>query len=248
MSTLWYTHEGFVLFLDELKIQLNKPSIKLLAWLSGVLLEKTRAHLSRLAEKLADDSTTDRARQQRIRRFLSNRHIYPRLFVPALVSMIHPLFSAVDVLELVIDRAEWVRRGVPVNVLDVGFSCQGRVLALFWTVENRLCAWQQVLIPVIDALRTASWAHGKTIHVLADREFASPKLSQWLWETYRIGSTLRLKRSEYVQNDNCCQSIRKHFNTLCPGHSRLLRQCPVTKESEFVMNVALWWKKEYDEP
>lgn len=103
MSTLWYTHEGFVLFLNELKIQLNKPSIKLLAWLMVALLERTRAHLSRLAEKLADDTTTDRARQQHIRRFLSNRHIYP-----APVSMIRPLFSAVDVLELVIDRTEWI--------------------------------------------------------------------------------------------------------------------------------------------
>ena len=253
MPTLCYTHEGFVLFLNELKIQLNKPATKLLAWLMVALLEKTRAHLFRLAEKLPDDTTTDRARQQRIRRFLSNRFICPRLFVPAMVSMVRPLVSVADVLELVIDRTEWMRRGIPVNVLDVGLSYQGRALPLFWTAENRrgnssICAWQQALAPVIDALRAAAWTQGKTIHVVADREFASPKLSQWLWETYRIGSTLRVKRNEYVQSDDISQTVRAHFDHLRPGHCRFLRQCTVTKDSGFVMNVALWWKKGYDEP
>ena len=197
MPTFCYTHEGFVLFLNELRVQLNKPAIKLLAWLMVALLEKTRAHLFRLAEKLPDDATTDKARQQRIRRFLSNRLIFPRLFVPAIVSTIRPLVEADDVLELVIDRTEWMRRGIAVNVLDVGLSYQGRALPLHWTAclcngrqaENRrgcssIDAWKQVLAPVIDALRAATWTQGKTIHVNADREFASPKLSQWLWETY----------------------------------------------------------------
>ena len=45
MPTFCYTHEGFVLFLNELKVQLNKSAIKLLAWLMVALLKKTRAHL-----------------------------------------------------------------------------------------------------------------------------------------------------------------------------------------------------------
>ena len=72
MSTLDYTHQGLILFLKELKIKLNKPARALLAWLMVALLEKTRAHLFRLAEKLPDDDASDKARQQRIRRFLSN--------------------------------------------------------------------------------------------------------------------------------------------------------------------------------
>ena len=76
-------------------------------------------------------------------------------------------------------------------------------LPLFWIVTNRrgssgFEAWKQVLSPTIEALRATPWTQGKHLHVNADREFASLKLSQWLIETYRVGSTLRLKRSEYI--------------------------------------------------
>jgi hypothetical protein len=81
------------------------------------LLEKTA--LFRLAEKLPDDDTTDMARRQKIRRFISNNRIFPYLFLHALVILIHPLFRDASVLELVIDRTEWVKRGIPINVLDV---------------------------------------------------------------------------------------------------------------------------------
>ena len=66
MEILSYTHEGLVMFLKELGIQLTKPAINLLAWLMLALLEKTVAHLSRLAEKLPDDDTKDMARRQKI--------------------------------------------------------------------------------------------------------------------------------------------------------------------------------------
>jgi len=97
-----------------------------MAWIMLALLEKTA--LFRLAEKLPDDDTTDMARRQKIRRFISN--------------------SSSD-------------------------SCY-RGFALYWTM-------------------------GKQIHVLADREFSFPKLAEWLWVTFRVGSTLRLKRIPQTQ-------------------------------------------------
>ena len=62
MSVLSYTYESLQLLFEELGLALSKPISRLLAWL---LLEKTRAHLFRLAEKLPDDETTDMARRRR---------------------------------------------------------------------------------------------------------------------------------------------------------------------------------------
>ncbi len=66
MQVISYTHEALVMLLRELGIQLTKPTMHLLAWLMIALLEKTRAHLFRLAEKLPDDDTKDMARRQKI--------------------------------------------------------------------------------------------------------------------------------------------------------------------------------------
>lgn len=97
MQAICYTHEGLVLLLKELGVRLTKPTLRVLAWLMLALLEKTVAHLVRLADKLPDDDTTDMARRQRVRRFLSNRLISPSLFVHAFVTLICPLVSDFDV-------------------------------------------------------------------------------------------------------------------------------------------------------
>ena len=91
MSVLSYTAESLQSLFEEIGLALSKPIARLLAWLMIALLEKTRAHLFRLAEKLPDDETTDMARRQRIRRFLSNSHINVTLFIPALLRLLRPL-------------------------------------------------------------------------------------------------------------------------------------------------------------
>jgi len=113
MSPISYTHAGFLLLFEELHLGLSKPLARLLAWVMVALLEKTRAHLFRLAEKLPEDDTQDRARQQRLRRFLSNPRLSPARFVEPLVQMLAPLIRSLGVLVLSIDRTEWKRRRVP---------------------------------------------------------------------------------------------------------------------------------------
>ena len=105
-----------------------------------------------------------------------------------------------------------------------------------------------VLTPVIETLRSASWTQGKQIHVVADREFASPKLSEWLWTTFRVGSTVRMKRSEYINSEFEIAKVSEYLKHLHPGNRRFLRGCTVTKTSYFVMNVAVCWDKAYEEP
>ena len=241
------------MFLRELGVKLTKPTISLLAWIMLALLEKTAAHLFRLAEKLPDDDTTDMARRQKIRRFMSNPRISPYLFLHAIVILIRPLFQDASTLELVLDRTEWRRRGTPVNVLDVALSYKGRSIPLFWMVSNRcgsssLKDWKAVLTPVIEALRAASWTQGKQIHVTADREFASPKLSEWLWVTFHVGSTIRMKRSEYINSEAETAKVSEYLQQLHPGNRHFLRGCTITQTNNFVMNVAVCWDKAYEEP
>ena len=253
MQMISYTHEALIMLIKELGIQLNKPTMHLLAWMMLALLEKTRAHLFRLAEKLPDDDTKDMARRQKVRRFLSNPCIFPYLFLHALVALVRPLFQYASTLELVMDRTEWIRRGIPVNILDVALHYKGRAIPLFWMVLNRrgnssFENWKTVLTPVIEALRSASWTQGKQIHVAADREFASPKLSEWLWETFRVGSTVRMKRSEYLNSEVEIAKVSEYLKHLHPGNRRFLRGCTITQSNDFVMNVALYWDKAYEEP
>jgi len=122
MSPISYTHAGFLLFFEDLQLGLSKPLARLLAWGMVALLEKTRAHLFRLAEKLPEDDTQARARQQRLRRFLSNPRLSPARFVEPLVHVLAPLMRGLGVLVLSIDRTEWVRRGVAVQVLSVALG------------------------------------------------------------------------------------------------------------------------------
>ena len=103
MPVLSYTYESLQLLFEELGLALSKPISRLLAWLMIALLEETRAHLFRLAEKLPDDETTDMARRQRIRRFLSNSRIDVTTFTLALW---RPLLLGVDEVMLSMDRTE----------------------------------------------------------------------------------------------------------------------------------------------
>ena len=253
MQAISYTHAGLLLLVGELEITLSKPLRNMLAWLMVALVEKTAAPLVRLTEKLPDDETQDMARRQRVRRFLSNPRIFPLLFVRPLVQLSRPLLEGEPILVLILDRTEWIRRGKPVRILTVALGYEGRALPLFWKVDTQkgntsLEEGQAVLTPVLEALRAACWTQGKGIHLGADREYASPKLSEWVWKTFRGDSTLRLKRNLTLQNEEEQLKGAECIEQLRPGQKRFLRGYPVTQDNEFVMNVALSWKKGYEEP
>ena len=253
MPVLNYTCESLQLLFEELGLALSKPISRLLAWLMIALLEKTRAHLFRLAEKLPDDETTDMARRQRIRRFLSNCRLDVAIFTPALLRLLRPLLLGVPEVILSMDRTEWRRRGQVVNVLSIALVLDGITFPLYWIVLARpgatgLQQWQQVLTPALDALRCTCWLERRPLTIAADREFASPKLAEWLWDTYRVNSVLRLKRSEYINHGLNCQKVADWLGPLRCGQCRFLRDCRVTQSSHFRVNVALLWEKGYKEP
>ena len=86
----------------------------------------------------------------------------------------------------------------------MAISYKGRAIPVYWKVFDRkgnssFEDWKEVLTPVIEGLQQMDWLSGKTIHVVADREFASPKLAEWLKSSYGVGATLRMKASMYLK-------------------------------------------------
>ena len=87
------------------------------------------------------------------------------------------------------------------------------------------------------------------IHVVADREFASPKLAEWLKTSYEVDSTLRLKASMYLKGDGMPETkIAEMVKGMRKGDRTILYNQVVTRDSEFDMNVLLTWGTDYDEP
>lgn len=253
MQAISYTHAGLVLLLEELGLQLSKPLKRLLVGVMVALLEKTTAHPVRLAEKLPDDDTKDLSRRQRVRRVLSNPRLDPDRFVGILVQLRRPLLVGESVVVVILDRTEWIRRGIPLQILNVALWGEGRAVPLSWKVENRkgntgLAKGKVVLTPALEALRAADWTHGKRLLLVADREDASPTLCQWVWETFRVDSIVRMRRSEYLHYQDQGTRVSQAIAQLQPGQQRFLRRCKVTQHSAFVMNVALYWGTGYDEP
>jgi hypothetical protein len=79
---------------------------------------------------------------------------------------------------------------------------------LFWIVLYRkgnssFEHWKRVLTPVIEGLRQIEWLSGKPIIVVADWEFGSPRLAEWLKNAYDVEVTLRIKASMYAKSEKC---------------------------------------------
>lgn len=126
-----------------------------------------------------------------------------------------------------------------------------------WMVSGKrgnssLDQWKRILAPVIEALQQMEWLSGKLIHIVADREFASPKLAEWLKTTYRnVDATLRIKASMYLSSTDLPETetkVASLIQKMVKGDRFLLCDQILTRASTFPMNVLLTWKKEYDEP
>jgi len=239
---------------NVINLKLSKPLKRTLVELITCLLENNKAHLCKLGEELAINGPSKQACNQRIRRFLSNKRMKPEFFVRPLIYLMRPLLERLSEIVLSMDRTDWMKRGKWINILSVSVCFKGRALPLCWMVFGRrgnsaLTHWKQVLTPVILGLQSMDWLSGKPIHVAADREFASPKLAEWLMKTYDIHTTLRMKASMYLKDENKPEvKIASLIKKMKKGKRRVLRDQQITRDSSFKMNVLLTWNKKYDEP
>ena len=193
---------------------------------------------------------------QRIRRFLSNKRISPAITVLPLIRLMRPLLSNLPEIVLAMDRTVLGRNAkIYVNILTVAICYKGRTILMYWKVFDRkgnssFKDWKGVLTPVIKGLQQMEWLSGIPIHVVADREFASPKLAEWLKIDYGVGATLRMKASMYLKGvgDEISEvKIATLLAEMAKGSHRVLYDQIVTRKSKFAMNILLKWDKEYEE-
>ncbi len=259
MQTHNYLEESLLKLFIAINLNLSKPLRTTLSELIVCLLETNKAHISRLGETLSINGISAMACIQRIRRFLSNKRISPSIILVPLICLMRPILEKLPELTLIMDRTDWEKRCKYINILSVAASYKGRALPLFWIVTGRkgnssLDQWKRVLTPVIEALQKMEWLSGKHINVLGDREFASPKLAEWLKTTYKnVDATLRMKASMYLSSDSEDEKmpetkIASLIQKMTKGSRYILHNQILTRDSTFPMDVLLTWKKEYNEP
>jgi hypothetical protein len=255
-QTHTYLEATILNLFTALNIHLSKPIKNTLVELIVCLLENNKAHLSKLGEYLCDNQTKILTPIQRIRRFLSNPRISPSLTVRPLIYLMRPLLEKLPEIILIVDRTNWEKRQQHINILSVAVSYKGRALPLYWMVfgkkgNSSLEQWKQVLFPVIILLQQMSWLSDKTIHihVVADREFASPKLAEWLTNEFDVAVTLRIKANMYLIGEDTPEvKVASLIRKMTKGSRHVLYNQMLTRNSTFKMNVLLTWKEDYDEP
>jgi hypothetical protein len=240
------------LFLD-VHAGVSLPVRRMLALLTASLLDGTPAHLTALADALPDVETTTEVKAQRVRRFLSTPKLSPQRVLPVFIHLLRPLLQTLPELILSMDRTTWKKRQRHVNILMVSVYFEGRAIPLFWLVWDRggssaYAQWTAVLTPVMVELQKHAWCAEIPIIVVADREFASPRLTQWLKHTYHVESVLRLKRGTYLCDQDQSVQLAALLEHFPQGSTRQYRQVTVTKASEFLVNVTITWGMQYDEP
>jgi hypothetical protein len=240
------------LMLDA-NLGLSLPLRRMIARLTACLLEGTKLQVTALAEALPDLATGQAVKEHRIRRFLSNPRLSPRRLLPLFLDLLRPVLSRMPEIVLSLDRTAWDKRQCQMNILAVSVAMKGRAIPVFWIVWNQAGnssfeQWKAVLTPVITELHRRSWLQGIPLVVVADREFASPRLAEWLKTTYDVDSVLRLKRSEYLCDHDQTIQLQELLHYFPRGATRCYRQITVTKASTFLLNVTIAWGDPYDEP
>ena len=255
-QTYTYLEETILNLFIPIKMNLSKPIRTTLVELIVCLLENNKAHLSKLGEYLCDNHTDIMSSIQQVRRFLSNPRISPSLTVKPLIYLMRPLLEKLPEIILIVDRTNWEKRRQHINILSVAVSYKGRALPLYWMVfgkkgNSSLEQWKQVLFPVIIVLQQMSWLSDKTIHihVVADREFASPKLAEWLTNEFDVAVTLRIKANMYLIGEDTPEvKVALLIRKMTKGSRHVLYNQMLTRNSTFKMSVLLTWNEDYDEP
>lgn len=254
MQTYEYLEKSILKLFTVIKLDLSKPLKNTLVQLIVCLLENNKAHMSKMGEELSINGPSKISCIQRIRRFLSNERISPFIIVAPLIYLMRPLLTRLPEIILIMDRTEWKKRCKFINILSVAVGYKGRALPLFWIVFGRkgnssLKQWKRVLTPVVKGLKQMEWLSDKSFHLVADREFASPKLAEWLKNMFNIDSTLRIKSSMYLgDEDTGVTKVAALIQKMVKGSRYILYDQILTRDSNFKMNVLLTWNKEYDEP
>lgn len=252
METTHILITSLVMMMQQLQLPIEKRNLWTFAAMVALLLKGKRAHLYELGNALPGKGTAE-SRVHKLRRWLSNPHITPRLFLPVALKLVAPLISSRSPLPLIIDRTEWVRLGNHVNLLLCSIAFKGRSLPIYWLgLSTAGCSslsdQQALLAPVFTALSAHPQLAALRPVVVADREFCSPKLSRWLRQR-KASWCLRVKKSYRVSRTDIPSTPISVFLRHCqPDLPYFFEHITLTDSARLHCHLLLFWRPDCQEP
>lgn len=245
--------EIFRLFVG-VDMEVSDPILHHLTTLVTFLCEGTPAHLTRLSDAFPDDRTKPEAKEQVVRRFLSSNKITSEQTLDSRIALALPVLLRQKEIIITLDRTEWKKRRQKVQILSASAAMYGRAVPLYWKTANRkgntsFATWQEVLAPLLEAFTRFDDLRGYRIIVVADREFASPRLVHWLKDTFGVFAVVRCKRSQYIQEEDApSEQLSDVLKRLRRGETLFFPSVLLTKAATAPVAVCITWRNDCDEP
>lgn len=234
-------------------VSLDPRNLWTLSALIALLLKGTRLHLYELARALPGKGTEE-SRAQKLRRWLSNPHITPALFVPLWIRLVAPFVAQTGKVTLIFDRTDWKKRGVHLNILLCSIGFFGRSFPVNWTLLPKggcscLKEQQDVLRPVLEAVQAHPQLAELPRTAIADREFGSPLLAEWLRHEWSCHYGLRVKQSVIIRRPDIPPiPVRKIFAHCEQGQYYFFKDVEITDTHRWRANLFVYWRADCDEP
>ncbi len=241
-----------IMLFKQLHLVMETRNLWTLAAMTALLLKGKRAHLYALAKALPCLGKLD-SRVQKLRRWVSNPNITPEQTIVARLNLIAPLLVNLPKLIVIIDRTDWTRLGVHVNLFVCSIAFNSRSFPIYWTLlPTRGCSsfeeQKALLTPVVAALADHPLLAHLPTTVVADREFCSPKLPHWL-KGFDIRFCLRVKKNYRVSRPNIPSTPISAFLTHCErGTYYFFSNVLLTTEHQFRCNLVIFWRDDCQEP
>lgn len=242
----------FVVLFKQLHLLMEARNLWTLAAMTALLLKGKCAHLYELGKALPCKGKPE-SRVQKLRRWVSNPTITPEQSIEARLTLLAPILSHRSELTLIIDRTEWTRLGMHINLFLCSIAFNGRSFPIFWILlSKRGCSslddQQALLTPVLTALAMHSTLAHIPPTVVADREFCSPKLGKWL-KGLGIHWAIRVKKSYRVSRSDIPSIPLSLFFAHCQmGTYYFFPNLLLTTEHQFRVHVVLYWRPDCQEP
>jgi hypothetical protein len=252
METTQSIMSSIIVLVRQLNIALDLRNLWTLAAMVALLIKGKRAHLYELGQALPGKGNRE-SRVQKIRRWLSNSRICPEHFLPGYLHLLAPLLVSLPKLVLIIDRTDWKRLGVHINLFICSVAFKGRSFPIYWTVlPKRGCSsfkeQKRLLTPVFKALQEHPLLAPTCKVILADREFCSPRLARWI-RRHDVHFCLRVKKSYSVSRTDIPSRPISLFLRHCqPGECYFFESVSVTKTAGMQCHLFIYWRHDCQEP
>lgn len=237
----------------QLGVRLDPRNLWTLCAMIALLLKGTPLHLYALARALPGKGKVE-SRAQKLRRWISHPKMSPTMFVDIWITLLAPVLVQMGHITLILDRTDWKKRGIHLNVLFCSIAFFGRSFPVHWTLLphggcSTLAQQHAVLDPVFAAILSHPRLAPLPRKVCADREFGSPLLADWLNEQWHCQFALRVKRSIIVSRTDIPPTpLRTFFARMERGLYSFFEHVTLTDSHRYRANLFLYWREDCDEP